>query len=197
MSDKQTRSKIVEAADQMFYEQGFEHTSFTQIAQAVGISKGNFYYHFKTKNDILDAVIQLRSQRTQEMLDSWEVEGKTAEERILCFVKILIRNQSKIKLFGCPVGTLTTELSKLNHRAQPEANAIFTLFRNWLAEQFTQLGRKKGADSLAMHVLSFSQGVATLAQAFEDETFIQNEVSQITQWLSNETALNEQAKEAN
>ena len=42
-----TREQIVLAADQLFYEQGFEHTSFADIADAVKLSRGNFYYHFK------------------------------------------------------------------------------------------------------------------------------------------------------
>ena len=43
-----TRQDIVEKADLLFYQHGFENTSFADIADAVGISRGNFYYHFKT-----------------------------------------------------------------------------------------------------------------------------------------------------
>jgi AcrR family transcriptional regulator len=67
-----TRDRIVEAADQLFYQQGFEPTSFADIAGKVGISRGNFYYHFKTKDEILDAVINLRLSNTEQMLDHWE-----------------------------------------------------------------------------------------------------------------------------
>ena len=70
MSDKTTRDHIVEAADRLFYRQGYEHTSFSDIADAVRISRGNFYYHFKTKDEILDAVIGARLAGTQEMLDA-------------------------------------------------------------------------------------------------------------------------------
>ena len=52
MSDKTTRDQIVEAADRLFYRQGYEHTSFADIADAVQISRGNFYYHFKSKDEI-------------------------------------------------------------------------------------------------------------------------------------------------
>ena len=77
MSNKRTRDRIVEEADQLFYRQGFEHTSFAQIAEALGISRGNFYYHFKTKDEILDAVINHRLTRTHAMLEHWEIEGAT------------------------------------------------------------------------------------------------------------------------
>lgn len=54
-----TRHQIVEAADRLFYERGFEATSFADIAAVVGLSRGNFYYHFRTKDEILEAVIAL------------------------------------------------------------------------------------------------------------------------------------------
>ena len=183
MGNLQTKDRIVEAADRLFYEQGFEHTSFTQIAEAVGISRGNFYYHYKTKDEILDDVIALRMHRTNSMLESWEREGAAPAERIQSFINILIMNRAKIKKYGCPVGTLCTELVKLEHPAKSDANKLFSLFRTWLKRQFEQLGYRAEADSLAMHLLALSQGVATLASAFHDEKFIKSEVERLYLWL--------------
>lgn len=183
MSDKTTRDYIIESADKLFYRRGYEHTSFADIADAVQISRGNFYHHFKSKDEILDAVIDLRIANTQKMLDKWEAEGKQPEDRIQSFIHILIMNGAKIKKYGCPVGTLCTELAKLNHPSQNEANKLFTLFREWLRKQFMLLGQKKDADDLAMHLLARSQGVATLASAFHDERFVEQEVKLMCDWL--------------
>ena len=101
---------------------------------------------------------------------------KRPEDRIRSFIHILIANRADIKRYGCPVGTLCSELAKLDHAAQAEANQLFTLFRTWLRRQFTLLGREADADALAMHLLARSQGVATLANAFHDEKFIKQEV---------------------
>jgi TetR/AcrR family transcriptional regulator, transcriptional repressor for nem operon len=183
MSAHTTRDQIIEAADLLFYRQGYEHTSFADIAEAVQISRGNFYYHFKSKDEILDAVIALRLANTQRMLDRWEAEGQNPADRIRSFINILIANRTKIMRYGCPVGTLCTELAKLDHGAQAEANRIFTLFRDWLRRQFALLGLEPEADALAMHVLARSQGVATLANAFHDEVFLRKEVDQMCDWL--------------
>jgi AcrR family transcriptional regulator len=184
MTHKTTRDQIIEAADQLFYRQGYEHTSFAHIADVVRISRGNFYFHFKTKDEILDAVIDRRLADTREMLDRWEIDGKQPADRIRSFINILIANRADIKRYGCPVGTLCTELAKLNHAAQPEANALFTLFRTWLRRQFALLGRAADADTLAMHLLARSQGVATLASTFHDESFIRREVEEMYDWVS-------------
>lgn len=183
MSDMTTREQIICSADRLFYEQGYEHTSFSDIANAVKISRGNFYYHFKTKDEILNSVIQLRLLKTQQMLDGWESSSDGALERIRSFIELLIMQRSQIKKFGCPVGSLCTELARLNHPARVEANQVFTLFRVWLCRQFMSLGFDANADELAMHLLSRSQGVATLASVFRDEQFIQSEVAQIHRWL--------------
>jgi TetR/AcrR family transcriptional repressor of nem operon len=183
---KTTREHIVEAADRLFYRRGYEHTSFADIAEAVQISRGNFYYHFKSKDEILDAVIAERLAHTQAMLDRWESEGRSPADRIRSFIHMLIANRADIKRYGCPVGTLCTELAKLNHAAQDEANGLFTLFRTWLRKQFALVGRKD-ADALAMHLLACSQGVATLANAFGDEKFIRQEVALLCDWLDSLT----------
>ncbi|MFC5066632.1 TetR/AcrR family transcriptional regulator [Flaviflagellibacter deserti] len=183
MSSKTTREHIVEAADRLFYEQGYEHTSFADIAGAVKISRGNFYYHFRTKDEILDAVIELRLANTRSMLDQWEAGGAHPTDRIRGFINILIQNRTKIMRHGCPVGTLCNELAKLDHVAQGAASRIFNLFRDWLCRQFEQLGRAAEADALALHLLARSQGVASLANAFRDEDFIRREVEQMYDWL--------------
>jgi len=183
MSARETRDHIVEAADDLFYRQGYENTSFADIAGAVRISRGNFYYHFKTKDRILDAVIEARLAKTRAMLDRWEREGETAADRIRCFIRILIVNRASIERYGCPVGTLMTELTKLGHSAQTEATKLFILFRSWLTRQFEQLGCGGKADDLALHLLAMSQGVATLINAFQDEAFTEREVARMEAWL--------------
>lgn len=183
MGKKATRDQIVEAADDLFYRQGYEHTSFTEIADAVGISRGNFYHHFKTKDDLLSAVIMLRTDRTHGLLQQWEDQGMQPADRIRSFIRILVANQTQIMRHGCPVGTLSTELSKLGHGAAAEANGLFLLFHAWLQRQFAQVRPSHDADALALHLLARSQGVATLAQAFQDADFVMREVALMEQWL--------------
>lgn len=182
-SEASTRERIVEAADALFYERGFEPTSFADIAQAVELSRGNFYHHFKAKDDLLAAVISRRARQTQAMLDAWTHDAATPEARLLCFARMLIHNRSAIERHGCPVGTLCAELSKREHPARADASAIFGQFRRWLCAQFEALGHGDGADALALHLLMRSQGIASLATAFRDKHFVEREVAAIRSWL--------------
>jgi AcrR family transcriptional regulator len=177
-----TRDHIVRGADELFYKQGFQRTSFADIADAAGISRGNFYYHFKSKDEILDAVIGARVAERREMLARWEAEQATPAGRIRCFINTVITDRADIENYGCPMGTLTTELSKLGHGSLESAAGIFTLFRSWLGEQFAALGRAEDADELAMHVLAVSEGIATMSNAYKDPEFVRREAARLCAW---------------
>ena len=178
-----TRTQIVEAADRLFYERGFAATSFADIAAEVQISRGNFYHHFKTKDDILAAVIGHRLDQRGDLLGSWQSELDDPKARIGAFIDILVMNQARIMRHGCPVGTLCNELARLGHPAEGAATGLFTLFRVWLVRQFDLLGAATNSDVLALHLLARSQGIAAIANAYRDETFVRHEVELLHAWL--------------
>ncbi|MEY9977912.1 TetR/AcrR family transcriptional regulator [Lysinibacillus sp. RC79] len=51
------RNEILDAADELFGQKGFDGTSTNEILEKVGIARGTLYYHFKSKEDIMDALI--------------------------------------------------------------------------------------------------------------------------------------------
>ncbi|HEY9094213.1 MAG TPA: TetR/AcrR family transcriptional regulator [Hydrogenophaga sp.] len=184
MTSPSTRERIVSAADALFYASGYDHTSFATIADAVGLSRGNFYHHFKSKDEILSAVIDRRTAQTRAMLDAWAASAASPRERLVRFADMMVMNSAAIRRHGCPVGTLCAELAKLEHPALPQAGGLFQLFRQWLAEQMRALNFSPSeADRHAMHLLARSQGIAVLANAFDDNDFILEEVAQLHRWI--------------
>jgi len=178
-----TRDRIVEHADRLFYEGGYDHTSFATIAAEVGISRGNFHHHFKAKDDILAAVIERRRNSTAAMLRSWERVAATPTDRLGCFIDMVAENRQDIMRFGCPVGSLCSELAKQEHSLLGASGTIFEQFRTWLREQFEQLDVAQEPDDLAMHLLAMSQGVAVLANVYKDPEFVAREVARMHRWL--------------
>lgn len=55
---EERKNEILDVADQLFSRKGFEGTSTNEILEAVGIARGTLYYHFKSKEDIMDALIE-------------------------------------------------------------------------------------------------------------------------------------------
>ena len=60
---EERKEEILDAAEKLFGTKGFDHTSTNDILEAVGIARGTLYYHFKSKEEILDGVIERISNR--------------------------------------------------------------------------------------------------------------------------------------
>jgi AcrR family transcriptional regulator len=183
-----TRDLIIETADELFYQNGFDFTSFSDIAKVVDISRGNFYHHFKTKDEILTAVIELRKERTKNALEIWEQDIQEPLERIKQFFSFFTTNRTKIRMYGCPLGTLCNEMAKLQHEAKIGAVEIYALFRTWISQQFESLGcTPNQADHLSLHIISQSQGIANIFTAFQDDAFVEREIARVYAWLDAQT----------
>lgn len=66
---------ILDVAEKMFIEQGFDQTSIAQILDATQIAKGTLYYYFTSKEEIMDAIIERWIDRSFEQVRIW-VERK-------------------------------------------------------------------------------------------------------------------------
>ena len=60
---KERRNEILDVAERLFGTKGFDHTSTNDILNEVGIARGTLYYHFKSKEDILNAMIDRITDR--------------------------------------------------------------------------------------------------------------------------------------
>ncbi|MER6506111.1 MULTISPECIES: helix-turn-helix domain-containing protein [unclassified Nonomuraea] len=76
-----TRARIQEIALKLFTEQGYEATSLREIAEELGVTKAALYYHFKTKEDIIGSLVDLRVAELQELLEWARNAPKTPETR--------------------------------------------------------------------------------------------------------------------
>ena len=73
---EERREEILDVAERLFSTKGFDHTSTNDILEGVGIARGTLYYHYKSKEDILDGVIERMTNRM--MVDAKKiVQNKT------------------------------------------------------------------------------------------------------------------------
>jgi len=89
-----TREKLLDAAEALVNEQGFSATSIDQIIDRVDLTKGTFFYHFKTKNDLARALIDRFAAGDQRVLSSSiERAEKLSDDplqQVLIFVGLLL-----------------------------------------------------------------------------------------------------------
>ena len=89
---KERKNEILDAAEELFAAKGYEETSTGDILDRVGIARGTLYYHFKSKEDILDALI--------ERINGMLIAGakKVAEDRSIPVVERLVRTIMSLNL---------------------------------------------------------------------------------------------------
>ncbi|MBN8285592.1 TetR/AcrR family transcriptional regulator [Zoogloea sp.] len=181
--DRRTRDEIVEAAHQLFYGHGFGHTSLSDIACTGKLKKGNFFYHFKTKSELLIAVIDSRLARSVALLSQLEMNAASPMQRLMGFVRSQLDDQGEVLQHGCSVGTLCIELARMQSPVLQHAREEFMLHQHWLASQFAEMGHPDQGITLATHLLVRVQGAAIMAQALEDPSIGAREISSIACWL--------------
>lgn len=82
---KGTREKIINTAWKLFYEEGFGETTINDIIREADISKGTFYYYFRSKDDLLGTLSEILDREYQR-LEGEEPEG------LSCFDKLIWLN---------------------------------------------------------------------------------------------------------
>lgn len=95
------RTEILDCSIKLFATKGFDNTSTTDIMNAVGIAKGTLYYHFKSKEEILDGIVT----RTKENLVNQAksvIENKTlsTEQKLIkTLISLKVQDSNEKKMF--------------------------------------------------------------------------------------------------
>lgn len=180
---KISRERIIEAANHLVYIKGFNQTSIADVANAVGITKGNLNYHFKSKEELLEAIVQFRIVEITEMLKQWDEKFPDAKVRLKRFVKMLLNEEKDIVRYGCPMGSLNTELGKFQLSLRDSSREMFDLFQHWLEKVFKQLDGSKKSKERSQHLLSMAQGAALMSYIYSDKKILKNECKSIDEWI--------------
>ena len=180
------RTRIIEAADELFYKRGYNQTSFSDIADITGIPRGNFYYYFKTKDDILAAVVEARVKHYQEALVNCDSASNSPRERLFAFIDNMANSEDTIVDSGCPIGSLCTELAKDTDALQSKSREVFELLRDWISDQFKEIGFDD-ANYMAMDMLARMQGIAVMSSTFKDNTYLQRSIDDLKSWVNSLT----------
>jgi AcrR family transcriptional regulator len=176
------RTRLLEAAEKTTYRYGFGNTAIADIAKRAGIPLGNVYYYFKTKSEIAESIVNLRVSRFRKLLAEFD-KADSPQERLCAFVNIKMKNREELARHGCPVGTLCSELRKLGGSAADQSTVLFSTALEWMEREFRALGKGADSHSLAVHLLSATQGVSVLAHTFRDPGLIDMEATRLKDWI--------------
>ena len=169
-----TKARIVEAANQLMFEQGVALTTLADVRTASGTSKSQLYQHFADKNTLVREVIEFRAETllAQQRRRLEKVESLRGLE--LWRDEMVERNALRDGAYGCPLGSIANEIADHDEDTR---RVIATHFDEWLQMLVDAIDRlrtlgvlRADADSraLASGLLAALQGGYLLAKTARD-----------------------------
>lgn len=169
-----TRERLVDAARDLFWEQGYTATGIAQILETARARPGSLYYCFPTKEDLLLAVLEWYKANLGTMvIEPVFAHVQDPIERIFGILDGYRRNLVGRKFsHGCPVGSLALELSNSHPAARALMAENFTGWRKAIEECLSDAaGRLPGSvdrTQLALFVLTTMEGAIMLARTYRN-----------------------------
>lgn len=175
------RERLADAAAKVFHEQGVEKTTIADIARAAEVPVGNVYYYFKTKDQLVQAAIGAHARTGQEIIAALE-QFDTPAARLKALIRGWVDQRELAVQFGCPSGTLATELDKRADGLDRELAEVMRGMLDWIETQFAAMGRSD-ARELAVALLAAYQGISLLTNTFRDPAMMEAEGRRLENWV--------------
>jgi AcrR family transcriptional regulator len=153
------RARILDAAFDLFQEQGYNASSVHQIAARAGVTGGAFHYHFPTKKALGLAVI---GERVRAAVDATWIEpvrsAASARDGILAvFDSLAAELDAQGSVRGCPVNNLTLELAFADPDYRAELRNLFDRWKQTIADR---LGGEAAGARATMVIAAYSGAMA-------------------------------------
>ena len=125
-----TRLTILNKAFELIYSKGYQTTSIDDIIATTQVTKGAFYYHFKTKDEMGVAIIEeiLKPTMQESFINPIENSENPLDDFYNMISYLLLEDPFLQVKYGCPVGNLTQEMTPWNNQF---SNALLELVNQW------------------------------------------------------------------
>ena len=171
---------------------GYQKTSLDDVLRESGVGKGNFYYHFRSKEElghaILEQVIQSFLERTLE--PCFTGESSRPLTQIRCFLDRVVEIQRRSNCVGgCPLGNLAAELSDVHEGFRTRLAEVFSAWQDRMTEalrEAQELGHV-GAECEPAHVAQFLvaslEGAILMTKLTKDIAVLEQCVAEMKRYL--------------
>jgi len=163
-----TREKIINSAYKLFYERGFNGTSIDDILKDAGLNKGSLYHIFKSKKEVLLAVIE---EKIAYNLEQKYKDIATAEQPLKYLEEKLLTTDSFDFKHGCALNNLVQEMSPVD---EDVAKALLKVYNDLEHYYFLALRDEDMSDkekrSLAKMMVATVEGAIMAAKAAQDKS---------------------------
>jgi TetR/AcrR family transcriptional regulator, transcriptional repressor for nem operon len=190
---RSTREAVIVAATRLIHVHGYNATSLDDVLRESGVGKGNFYHHFRSKEDlgyaILDQIVAAFLERTLEPCFA-DAEAPPFGQ-IRCFLdRVLQAQRERNCVGGCVMGNLASELSDVHEGFRTRLATLFTAWQARLASAL-EVARSRGElaavsepETVARFVVASLEGAILLAKVSKDIHVMEQCVSELKRYLT-------------
>ncbi len=171
LAENTTRDRLIEAARELFYVQGYEATSVAEILEKAQVNSGSLYYYFKSKDDLLLAVLERYKELLKPILIDPILEKESDSiEKIFALLEGY-RQGLMITVFtqGCPIGNIGIEMGDHHPEARKLVAENFNgwcgWIERWLEEAADRLPGSLDREHMAQFILTVMEGGVMQARA--------------------------------
>lgn len=167
---EETRNHVLFTAMNLINIKGYGATSITDITEATGVKKGNLYFHFSSKEDLVYAMIEKARDEYNTYLHSRTRGANSLEKLYSIFDAIYHFHKKKNFIGGCIFGNMALELSDTNYRFAQLIDSIFSgwmqTFKKLLVEATSEklINPRIDIDAAAVHIVSSLEGAVMLSR---------------------------------
>lgn len=178
-----TKEHIIEAASQLMHLRGFNHTSIDDVLKESGVGKGNFYYYFKSKEELGFAILESNLKRFSELVlaKAFGNRHKDALEQVDEFLDIIVElHRQRNCAGGCPLGNMAMEMSDIHEGFRKKFQWAFESWRVQLAavlqnaKAVGRLNDRVDPTVLAQFIVAALEGGILLTKVKKDITILEN-----------------------
>ncbi len=182
-----TRTKILETASRLFYEQGYHLTGINQVIAEAGIAKASFYYHFSSKEDLCVAYLEKRHQDWFNWLREEVERSEEPLERLLGLFTFLERWLANSDFRGCAFLNITAEFPSSDHRIRQLVVSHKDALQAYIVQLVDHLG-VSDSDNNSSHLVNtiylLFEGTICQCQMYRTTEFVQNTRETVRQLIS-------------
>lgn len=176
------RRRLIEGARRMIYHQGLERATLANVAIEANVAVGNIFYYFKTKDELVDAIVDDYSEQRDELLARLD-RRRTPRARLRALVDELDATRDSVAQYGCPIGTLASELDKrCGVDASSGSRELLGTVVDWAERQFREMGQPDARD-LAVSLVAAYQGTTVLTHSLRDPDLMHRQSQRLLRWI--------------
>ena len=188
-----TRDQILDAAGRLIHLQGYHCTSLDDVLRESGVGKGNFYYHFKSKEELGYAIIDrlVRGFVERTLAPAFADIHADPVDQIHSFLdRILDSQRQRNCIGGCPMGNLASELSDVHEGFRRRLADVFRQWRVTMAEAFRRgqaagrLSPECDPEGAAYFIVAALEGAILMSKVTKDFQVMERCMIELKQHLT-------------